>query len=445
LRRSGLIAVILLLLVACGSVVDSSTDPIVEPTTTHIPTPVLAPEPMLTRNLTQAPAYHQTGLSFYFPHVEKNCPHQKEVAIETIGLNQNFHLVLRDLDQVGIWELAPGNQSPILIAEAVSEGWIMSQSISPDGNWLAYSTIDSDSASVTIFSFMTRSTQYRIDLDYWDGLVPSVSWLSENEVLIENNCRIYKGCYFPLYIYNLDTGELQDVDENIEPYGDYLAFFKDSGNYYALYHYGATGDFDSFHVYDYSLNTKTRVFQWLDNKVLFYPYYLTNLNLASYPNHIALLIKQSYGFDLGIVEKSMEAFTNSSGYDAIMKRIIIGTSFGELNYYPVGLNSGSNTLFLNMSYRTYSDSQNGFIDMNRMFFGLDYSNGIRREQIAYLVFKDYCFSDDAINFRGSSGDGKLAAFSNSDGNKIVILELETGHISRLVGWKYVGWRRALSD
>jgi len=154
-----------------------------------------------------------------------------------------------------------------------------------------------------------------------------------------------------------------------------------------------------------------------------------------------MLVQQSYGFDLGIVEKSPESFTSLGDYDAIMKKVVAEMDFQNLRYYPVGLNSSSNSLFLDISYREYLDDQKSTKEIENGFFSLDYQNVIHDDRIDYVVFKDYCFSESNTYFRDYSADGQFAVFANPERNKIVVLNLETGHVARLSGWEYVGWRK----
>jgi len=268
-KQAWFIILILSLLVACAPIA-TATVVTREPTATIAVT--LTPESAPTETLTPTLIPTRvTDLNFYYPRIEKYCPSQKEVALEKVGFGQDTQLILTDLNQSGIWGISFGNLAPVLIAKIVPDGWISSYSISPDGNWLAYSTVTANSASISIFSFESKSIKKNISLDYWDGLVPKVSWLSDNEVLIENNCGA-SGCHFPLYVFNLRTDDLQDVDkDDVEPYGDYLEFFKDSGDFYALYQRWSGDNYNSFDVYDYAKNVKIHTFPWLDNKVLFYP------------------------------------------------------------------------------------------------------------------------------------------------------------------------------
>ena len=159
-----------------------------------------------------------------------------------------------------------------------------------------------------------------------------------------------------------------------------------------------------------------------------------------------MLVEQSYGFDVGVVDESVDSLTQTNRYDVVMKRVFAntGSDFDRLRYYLFGFNSVTNRLFLSMSYRDYVDSPtNNISDFNARdivdgFFSLDVQNVIS-DRIDYLVFKDYCFTTTGYYFQVASPNGKILALSSD--SKIAFLNLETGYISYLPNWRFIGWAK----
>jgi hypothetical protein len=431
------------LLAACGPVTSSATSP----TTTLMPTstppvPTLQPtlRPTLTPELT---SIQSIPLKFFYPQIEKYCPSNREVPIEKLGIGQDSQIILADANQTGIWSLGSESHVPKLLSSLSSAKWT-SSSISPDGKWIAYTTLDTNFAYIWLFSLATGENKLISKLEYWDGMYPIITWLSDQKIMIWNGCRS-SACRYPLSLINIETGNMEDLTKSPsvgEPYGEYLAFFEKSNQDYAVFNSDATDDYNSFFVYDYANVRKVGAFPWLEKRVFFFPDYLTNISFEFAKTHTAMLLEQSYGFDLGIVENSINAYTETNSYDVVMKRIAAknDTGFDELRYFPIGLDAPTGSLFLEMSYRPYSDAFQDSPNIENGFFSLDYQNVVSTDHVDSLIFKDYCFpmADNYLN--GIFANGTIAVFESYEGNELTFINLNTGNLSRLSGWKFMGWR-----
>jgi hypothetical protein len=414
--------------------------PTLSPTSTPTILPIATPLPTST-SLTPT----SQPLHFYFPEVEKRCPENREVPVNKLGIDSDWQVILSDLDQTGLWNLDSKSLSPELIQELPMDKW-MRKSISPDGKWLAYTTWNPDSSlSTWLLSLDSGEQREIININYLEGASSSASWLSQNELLVVGNCA-GAGCPFPLKVINIDTGESLDVsDVDREPNDEYQTFYIDAGRYYALYSERNGGDdYINFYVYDYVTHQKIHVFPWLQNRIFFYPYVGTNLGLEFGQDKIFMMVEQSYGYDLGIVNVSTEALTQNVPYDALMKRVFTDLYFGELDFSFIVLNPLTNSLILSVSYKDsiHNDFGSEPKDIEDAFFVIDLENPMVYPPLDYLVFTDYCFSTTGYYPKGISPDGKVVVFDS--GSELTFLNMETGKISRLPDWSFIGWSRIRS-
>ncbi|MEP7133326.1 MAG: hypothetical protein ABI904_00195 [Chloroflexota bacterium] len=402
--------------------------PISTASSTSIPSPTASVVPTAT------PSLH-----FFYPKVKKLCPKNREVSIDKLGISNNLKVILSDSNQTGLWSLDVENPSPQLIQKLALDKWI-SESISPDGKLLAYNIWNPDLSSSTWIYDLANNTQREVSIfKNWDGFMPSLTWLSTQDLLIHNIS--YQRS--PLYVVNAYTGDLVDVsDVDSEPYDEYQAFYVDEGNYFALYSAGNIGnDYIDFYVYDYSTRQKIRALPWLQDRIFFYPYVGTNLGLEFDLDKIFMIVEQSYGYDLGFVDSSIEALTQSTPYDALMKRVATDIYFGKLDFSFIALNPSINSLILSMSYTDFvnNDFDSEPKKIENAFFLLDLEHPVIDPRIDYLLFTDYCFTTTGYYMNEISPDGKIVVL-NSDSN-IILLNLETGYLARLKNWRFISWAK----
>ena len=433
-RITGL-PLLFLLLAACSPAARAAATPQVGAGVTPAPTIVAT----LTPGPTQTPA---ASPQWFFSHVEKYCPANREVSISRLGAGQDLQLILTDAAQKCIWGLTLGGSAPVLIAPISPSKWF-DTAVSPDGKWMAYSTVTPNSSEVALVSLTTGETKTIWNPADSMGVEPHVSWLSQREVLVENAVCQQTSCSYPLGLVNISTGVLKDMQVDGIFSGSYQsyrgiqqlsggddAFFSASGNLY---------DYNYFLVYDYSSGEPVRVFPWLEQRILFYPGYPSNLSIAFSRQQTALLVQQSYGFDLDVVDNSLAAFTASMPYDAAMKRIGTPVDFELLRYDPLELDSSTGLLYF---YRTYNDRGSPVDSPTHYgaFIGLAYRDQARTNNPASLEFRDYCFSETGSNFRSISPDGQIAVFETYQPGRLTLLNLATGDLAHLAGWQYMGWR-----
>ena len=386
------------------------------------------------------------SLYFYYPKVEKLCPEKREVSIDRLDIPNNLKIILTNPDQTGLWSLISENPSPQLVQELPLDKWT-SKAISPDGKLLAYTIWNADHSSSTwVYDLESNNQREVLNVIEYEGLSPNVNWVSQNQLLVVNGCA-GAGCRFPIKVINIETGESLDVkglDREPYNYDEYQAFYVDNKKYYALYSEGNPGnDYVNFYAYDYVTRHKIQVFPWLQDKVFFYPYGGTNLGLEFATNKIFMMIEQSYGYDFGVTETSIDMLTQNTYYDVLMKRFVTGDYFDELDFSFVRLDSANNVLILSMNYKDYVNGETNpdFSITPKIvekgFFVLDLEHPVIDPQINYLVFTDYCFATTGYYVNKISPDGKIVVLNSDD--DIMLLNLETGYITHLPNWKFIGW------
>lgn len=422
---------------ACAPIATPEISSTVAAAETLMPTltPTKTPEP--------SPTLVKT-LNFFYPEIERVCPANREVPINQLGVDAGSQLILTDINQTSIWRLSFNDSAPQQISQLSTANWI-GRSLSPNGNWIAHPVWNADSSSsIWLLSLITGEHREVLNIKYQDGLAPYTAWVSDQEVLVVNRCHTRR-CHFPLRIINIETGKYDDVEvDSDERNGTFLTLFKNPTGSYALFSDNFDEDkYASFFVYDYAAAQKIAVFPWLEQKV--FPFLRSNIGFEFSQNNLAMVIDQTYGFDVGIVENSMRSFTKAETYDIAMKRVTLGHGIeydlDRSSVSLIGLNALTDSLFLGISY-TYDSSilesdtitpvepisvENGFFSMDYQHVGQDNS----------LVFKDYCFSMAESFFLAVSIDGRIAFFESKLNDEIILINLETGYLSRLPGWNFL--------
>ena len=423
------------------------------PTTSSMPTIIETLSPTSTSSFASTATAFSTetplpiegsSLKFFSPKIEKRCPENREVFVDKLGINQDLKIILSDQNQTGLWSLASENPSPQLIQKFPLDKWT-NKSISPDGKRLAYTISNPDGSLSTRLLSLDSGEEHKIaNIDYLEGASSSARWLSPNELVVVGSCA-GSGCPFPLKVFNISNGKALDVYRtDRDPYDTYLGFYVSDGKYYALYSVGSGGDdYIDFYAYDYSTKQRIQIFPWLQDKIFFYPYGGTNLGMDFYSNKIFMMVEQSYGYDFGVVDASLQGLTQNTPYDLLMKRVVTDYYFSELDFSFVVLNPPNNTLLLSMSYKDYingatnADFTTEPKNIVDAFFALDLDHPVLDRWVSYLIFTDYCFTTTGYYVNEISPDGKIVVL-NSDDN-IMLLNLETGYIAHLPNWRFVGW------
>jgi len=441
MKRGFSIAFLVFLLAACSPVAVSA----IPPTTTLVPTvtPIPTLQPTLRPTLTPEPTTptQNAPLNFFLPKVERRCPSDRNVSIQQLGIEPDSKIILTDPKEKAVWGFSIKDDVPALISKDLPSPWM--SKISPNGNWIAYPIWNADSSSsIWILSLITGEQKEILNIKYWDSLAPYVTWLSDQELLVVNHCHT-RLCHFPLRVVNINTGESQDVEINGD---DYLTFFTNDVSKYALFSTDFGNSYANFFVYDYAAAQKISVFPWLEQKI--FPYLLSNIQFKFSQTNLAMFVDQTYGFDVGILENSLNAFTKPQPYDVVMKRIDLGYGieyqFDRSSSYAVGFDPSTDLVFLGISYQydhtileNHPVANAKPVKVENGFFSMDYQH---IGQYGSLPFTDYCFSMTQDYFRGVSPDGRIAVFESDTKNEITLMNIETGKLVRLPGWKFMGWR-----
>jgi hypothetical protein len=429
---------LLLCFMGCAPVASFSTEAVPTSTVALVPTTIPFSSPTALTPTKQ-------HLKFYFPEVEKRCSENREVSFDGLGVREHPTVILSDLGQTGLWKYSVENPKPILIYTYPLGKWTRFI-LNPTGEKLAFLIRNQDnSSSIWLLSLNSGDKRRISSINYFEGAYPNIQWISNNELLVTGSCA-GAGCPFPIKILNITNGIEVNVEDTFStPYDSYIGFIADEGEYWALYSSYADDGYTQFYVYDYTASRKLNIFPWLDGKIFFYPLIGTNFGLINSDKNFAMTVEQSYGFDVGVLSPGVEKITQGISYEAVMKRVVTEVQFSELDYVLFGLNPSNKNLLMKISYTDYlNNNPNDDLTTTPSFvgdalFAVDLQNhmidGIRNE----IIFIDYCFVTTGYIYRGLSPAGQIAVFSTD--HEILFLNLETGNISRLSDWSFVGWTK----
>jgi hypothetical protein len=122
-----------------------------------------------------------------------------------------------------------------------------------------------------------------------------------------------------------------------------------------------------------------------------------------------------------------------------MKRVYTEIQFSDLKYYSIDLNPSNKKLMMSISYKDYSSDDVDVKEVENALFAVDLENPVVDGRFNDLTFFDYCFSTTDYFSNGFSPDGRIEVFISDD--DIVFINLETGNISRVSDWSFVGWAK----
>jgi len=378
-------------------------------------------------------------LVFYFPEIEERCPENRDVAFDMLDVNKDLSVILIDRDQTGLWKFSAEHQEPTLIKTLPFTTWY-GRTLNPTGEYLAFIVRNDDnSSSIWLLSLSSGDEKEIFKIDYFEGAFPNIHWVSNNDLLVNGSCA-GAGCPFPIKILNIANGFEMDVEDTyVSPYDNYINFVVNAGEYLAIYGTYADNGYSQFYAYDYIADRKLPIFPWLDKKIYFYPLIGTNLGLLDAGNYFVMTVKQSYGFDVSVIDADIENFTQDYLYDSVMRRVFTEIQFGDLKYSLIDLNQSNKSLMLSLSYTDYIDDTVNVKDIENALFAANVDTPVLDDRMDRLVFVDYCFTTTEYFNLGFSPDGQIEVFRSDD--EIVFLNLKTGNISRLSGWSFVGWAK----
>lgn len=374
---------------------------------------------------TSAPSSAPTAkLTPLHPNLVTACPSDPFISLEKLGLNPDTRLLVVpetsesywDENNIGWFVISAELPMPQQMTTFFQEGHINSRSlrVSPSGQWVIFQrkVIGSDKAMPWAGS-LDGKRQWPLTTDdrLKDGL-----WLDDNTVLLFGlkNSGFMNSVYETVQILNPFTLEGEYVG-NLPPLqvqGIGAEFFRYAGRTYLIYQSG-----DDYHLLDVFAQTDQIVLEWLrDDPADFLDKGISILS----DGHLVIRVDRAYGLDMSSAMSPAEVVVSSS-YSQTMRPI----------FFPEAIMPATAGL-LSQDARGVA-----IVGEAGRFYWLDQQKGF---------IKDYCFS---YGLSGISLDDKFAAFvhaalphSQPVPKTTFILNLETGYISRIDGYEFIGWARA---
>jgi hypothetical protein len=424
-------------------------------TATHVvtPTPELTETPLASETLIPSDTPLQTHLSTPTPTplptetrsftddliIKQLCPEEREVKIGELGLSPNTHLLVVPYDYSfgspstnGLSTVSSKDPTPHLILNSTPpDGYLnIGYSISPDGRWFTFYRLEEGDEVKTLWiSSVDGKQQWEIiQLSY--GYL--TAWVSDQVIIVmgvpgANELEWISGeDYVPLTRINPFTLE----KHNLIPLSNEIvhnAHYDINGNPYDIYIDGWGPIYDII-IQIHTDNTTKSVFKWLIGKEWIN---ISNFNFWDDENGMfTVWVDRPYGFDLA-ENLTIDSISQDISYGDVMETVKLPNGFPNTSVVA-GL---ENSLYLIERYDRYSQDDNG---INLFIFDFERN-----------ILIDYCFDrEDFTTWVNISPDRKFVAytfFEGEDGEnpshakEVVILNLETGHISYLDGVKVVGW------
>jgi hypothetical protein len=385
---------------------------------------------------------HLINLEKALPRVLKKCPPQREVPLTELGLEPDSRLLVMSFDEVpgepmkyGVSMISGDDLNPQLIPNTTStDGWLYGNfSINPNGQWLLFMRWhEGDQQRHVWVSSLDGKQQWEVvtinDREW-------IYWVSEIELVVLGIPEERAGSFvtmdeYPLYSVNPFSGEKR----TLLPLPDsaiFNGYFTLGGKPYTLYYEGLQ-PFEKIILYDYSNDLSTPIAQWLVGKE-----WINFHNAGVGVNEEGVFdirVYQPYGFDLA-VNLDLENISLPNSYEEVMVAVVLPGVFLNNVVWRIGKDSFA----IEQTY--YENGENP-----TCFYVLEYNK---------MNLKDYCLDvEDPSNPVHISLDGRFVSFSLLEGlgssnplhaKEVVILDLETGRISRINGFKVLGWAKAETE
>ena len=432
------------------SLVPAKTETLALPSTpTKISTLTKTPiPPTSTSTVSKTPTPSKTAnlptptIVFYEPQVIKVCPDQQETTFEKLDLDPSYRLIV---DRIGgaqgsaVMMLSASEPITQEVPNAKSkEGKILYwYGPSPSDEWLIIGYRDEGETQVSIwYSSLDGEKQWEVaTLD--TRALPRFISDEELTVIGVPADKQYLGRwpweeYTPLESINPFTGESKELPVFLPRKGIFDFYFSHEGRAYAVYYLDG-GPFEDYYLYDYEEATSSPVFQWLLN---IEGWHYLNPGIVVRDNDLfTITLDRSYGFDMAF-DLSFDKIFQQKSYNEIMKAVVLpgGDSIDITTLVFKEVTGESFPV-----YRTGSENYKP-----RPLYMFDYKN---------LILKDYCLEsalDEVISGRISiSKDGRLLSTTLYDVTEgvvqdlvpkaVLVLDTETGHFSRILGFESIGW------
>jgi hypothetical protein len=304
---------------------------------------------------------------------------------------------------------------------------------SPDGHWIAISRYREDFAkSAWITSLDGREYWLLTEGDYSSTLP---HWVTEHEMVgvgvpnSENRENLDWKDRMPLFTMDPFTME----ERSLDPLPEEAIFhecFTHEGISYAIYHFGLEY-FSYWGLFNYEEKSSTPVFRWLVGR---YDVYYGNTSIVLDPRFIENSIFHVYvgrdkGFDLSR-NLTLDEIMVPQIYEEVMTPIIIPGEYDDIAI--VGWINTSSVLVESTYWR---DTQRYL----KHLYILDYEA---------MTLTEYCLNDIRRPGIYISPDQRFLALTYDVDHvpeKVVILDLETGYRTTLLGYDAVGWGVAVTE
>lgn len=417
-----------------------SNTPIPTKTPTFTQMPTETETPTIEPTLTQTAASTQTPtvtLESIYPAVEKVCPENRYVPLSELGLDLETKLVVVPWT-VGITDsegyyLINNEGAAIKVPNVIPKGMevyypLGGYSISPGGEWITYSLREQGDTITTVWvSSLDGKEKWIISQasEHSFGY-----WLASGQILLygpEDGDR---------QLFNPFTEEvfiLKDI-----PIGgstDVYNYFKIADDWFETYYKSSIYDNLKYYLRNQSTGSIYQSFAWISSDK---NTHRLNHRIYFHPNGFFIsTVQRPYGIDISPEMKFEEVIVDWD-YIEIMKAVV----------WPEELPLSSSTYLIpaidSIAMGPVHDRSIQYDDSNPWifwFYSLDYKN---------WIIKDYCFAIRGTNRRaGFTQDGRFFAYTHEDDSSgqepvpktIHILNLETGFISQIEDWQFIGWGR----
>jgi hypothetical protein len=385
------------------------------------------------------------------PEIVDLCPvpANRVVALNELGLAPETLLVLlpsdvdpHQLGSTGIWILSPLDSAPQYVPILDPEDGVANYAyeVSPDHRWVSFLRHKEGEMNQTLWiSSLDGKQQWKVtQIGKWSG----AAWVSEKEMVVigmaDEKLGEYEGilpsfALVPLFSILPFTLDKQDFLPIPEPetgildreFYHYVRLGKEAYGIFVI-NWG-----EDFILQDLSNGSSRPIFQWLAGKD-WVDSTTTRLWLLS-DGTFTVTVTRPYGVDLAS-GLDFQTITLQQDYDKVMRRIILP---GQM--MPVSVVAGfPNTHFLLLEQTITIEGYYPPIDSFHALYLFDYQN---------MSIRNYCFNS---SLRGDiidiSPDGHFLATTfyenphTDSGDKwVVVLNLDTGYISYIPDFQFIGW------
>jgi hypothetical protein len=362
-----------------------------------------------------------------YPELVTLCPENREVPLSELGIDPRFRLVVVPWtvqttgDEIGYTLIDPTDPIP-RVAPLIPPGMINKSvwpyEISPDGHWVEYSLQEKDNAErrTVWISSLDGDQMWPITPvgEYFGG-----GWVGPQEILLYGPEEDDRKIINPFTMEERTIPPFPDDETDTKELVTSLFLVDD----HAYQMYPAKYEWQLF---DYDSMTSHSIFQWLQfNKISYNDIHFLGYGSETY---IAYVFRD-YGFDIS-PELDIDEIAASHEYNQIMRAIMMPDAI--LPTYPSRIASTKQAMLL-VSFDMFSD-----IDLQTRIYWFDIEN---------MVVTDYCFSLD-YSQRNLSPDDRFIAFTQEFypvtypspvPKSITILNLDTGYISKIDDYEFIGW------